>query len=55
MQSTPSWAQGWERKKVWYRDHGYLNQVLTSEDGPDGGIVAKAIEATARRQIRGEA
>lgn len=51
MLATPSYAEGWARKQKWYEDNGYLGQVLTSEDGPDGSIDAAEIEATARRQI----
>jgi exodeoxyribonuclease V alpha subunit len=51
MLSTPSYRESWERKQGWYERNGYLGQVVTSEDGPDGSIDAAAIESTARRHI----
>jgi exodeoxyribonuclease V alpha subunit len=51
MLSTPSYAEGWARKKEWYELNGYLDRVVTSEDGPDGSIDAAAIEKTARQRI----
>lgn len=54
MLDTPSYAEAWERKKAWYEKQGVLDQVLTSEDGPDGSIDAALIERTARERILGE-
>ena len=51
MLSLPSYAEAWERKKVWYSANGYIDQVVWSEDAPDGSIDARAIEATARQRI----
>ena len=31
--------------------NGYLDRVITSEDGPDGGIDASEIERTARKRV----
>lgn len=55
MLSVPSYAEGWERKRAWYERNGYLDRVITSEDGPDGSIDAALIERTARQRILGEA
>jgi hypothetical protein len=54
MLSVPSYREQWEQKRKWYEENGYLDQVITSEDGPDGSIDASAIERTARRRILGE-
>ena len=34
MLSVPSYREAWERKRQWYEDNGFLDQVITSEDGP---------------------
>lgn len=54
MLSVPSYRQAWERKLTWYRDNGFDAQLITSEDGPDGSIDARVIEAIARERILGE-
>src|SRR2546425_318435 len=51
MLSVPSYKEQWERKRVWYEKNGYLDQLITSEDGPDGSIDATEIEQTARNRI----
>jgi exodeoxyribonuclease V alpha subunit len=51
MLSVPSYREAWERKKQWYLDNGYMNQVVTSEDAVDGGIDAAEIERIARKKI----
>lgn len=51
MLSVPSYCESWERKKAWYEANGFLSQLVTSEDGPDGRIDASEIERTARRRI----
>ena len=51
MLSLPSYRQSWNRKKQWYKDNGYWEQVITSEDKPDGGIDAELIVATAKNKI----
>jgi hypothetical protein len=43
--------QKWERKEQWYKDNGYFDQLITSEDGLDGSIDATEIERIARRRI----
>ena len=35
----------------WYKDNGYHDKLITSEDGPDGSIDAALIERTARYRI----
>lgn len=54
MLSNPRYAEGWEKKEAWYREHGYWDRVVTSEDGADGSIHADMVEATVRERIFGE-
>jgi exodeoxyribonuclease V alpha subunit len=51
MLSVPSYKEAWGRKRQWYEDNGYLDLVITSEDGPDGSINAAIIERIARMKI----
>jgi hypothetical protein len=51
MLSVPSYREAWDRKRLWYEDNGYLDQIITSEDGADGSIDAAEIERTARAKI----
>lgn len=51
MLGVPSYRAAWERKKEWYKAHGFWDRVIVSEDGPDGSIDAAAIEALAREKI----
>ena len=51
MLSVPSYKEAWERKRQWYEDNGYLDLVITSEDGLDGSINAAEIERIARNKI----
>ena len=51
MLSVPSYREQWDRKRQWYEDNGYLDRLITSEDGSDGSINAAEIEQTARKQI----
>jgi exodeoxyribonuclease V alpha subunit len=51
MLSVPSYAESWKRKEAWYRANGFADQLITSEDRPDGGIDAAEIERIARKRI----
>ena len=51
MLSVPSYREAWESKRQWYEHNGYLDRIITSEDGPDGSIDAAEIERIARKQI----
>ena len=51
MLSTPSYASAWERKERWYAANGFLERVITSEDGPDGSINVPIIEDKVRKTI----
>ena len=51
MLSVPSYQEAWDRKRQWYEDNGYLDRIITSEDGADGSIDAAEIERIARKQI----
>lgn len=56
MLDKASYKDDWELKKEWYRENGYWEQVVTSEDHPGGigGIVyADEIRATAQERIFG--
>ncbi len=49
MLSVPSYQQAWDRKWKWYAKNGYLDRVVTSEDGADGSIDVTAIEQSGQR------
>lgn len=51
MLSIPSYASAWERKERWYAANGFLQRVITSEDGPDGSINVPIIEEKVRKNI----
>ena len=51
MLSTPSHREGWEPKGQWYDENGFLNRLITSEDGRDGSIDATEIDQIARQKI----
>ncbi|MCZ2153088.1 MAG: ATP-binding domain-containing protein [Bryobacterales bacterium] len=51
MLSVPSYKEKWDSKRQWYEDNGYLDRVITSEDGADGSINAAEIERIARKKI----
>jgi len=51
MLSVPSYREAWDRKRQWYEDNGYLDRIITSEDGLDGSIDAAEIERSARKKI----
>ena len=36
---------------LWYKTNGYLDQLITSEDRPDGSISSPEIERIARGRI----
>lgn len=40
MLSVPSYREQWEQKREWYERSGYSDRLITSEDGPNGGIDA---------------
>lgn len=51
MLSNPKYAEDWNAKEAWYRQNGYWDRVVTSQDGSDGSIHADQIEALARERI----
>ena len=51
MLGVPRYREAWERKRRWYEDNGYADQLITSEDGSDGSIDASRIERVARERI----
>ncbi len=51
MLTLPSYRESWNRKKQWYKDNGYWDQVITSEDKSDGGIDAELITSIAKQKI----
>jgi ATP-dependent exoDNAse (exonuclease V) alpha subunit len=53
MLSVPSYKEQWGRKREWYEKNGYLDRLITSEDGPDGSIDSTTIEQIAKERIVG--
>lgn len=53
MLGVPAYREAWEKKLVLYKACGFLDQLIVSEDGPDGGIDAAAIERLARERVLG--
>jgi len=51
MLVVPSYREQWERKREWYKTKGYANQLITSDDWPDGSIDTTNIEKIARERI----
>jgi exodeoxyribonuclease V alpha subunit len=51
MLAVPSYREQWKHKRCWYKTNKYDDQLITSEDGPDGGIDTTQIEKTARERI----
>lgn len=51
MLTVPSYEKKWDRKYKWYKANGYLNQLITSKDRPDGSISSPEIERIARKHI----
>lgn len=51
MLSVPPYREQWEREKTWYEKNGYLEWLITSEDGHDGSIDSSTIERIARERI----
>ncbi len=51
MLSVPSYKDKWDKKLQWYKDNGYVDQLITSEDRPDGSISSPEIERIARKHI----
>jgi exodeoxyribonuclease V alpha subunit len=57
MLDKVSYRDDWRLKQLWYRDNGYWERVLTSEDHPGGlgGILyADEVRENARSRIFGE-
>ncbi|MBX3316390.1 MAG: AAA family ATPase [Phycisphaeraceae bacterium] len=53
MLGVPTYREAWEKKLAWYKAHGFVDQLIMSEDAPDGGIDAGAIERVAKTRILG--
>ncbi|MGK3998919.1 AAA family ATPase [Sorangium sp. So ce1024] len=53
MLGVPAYREAWQKKLEWYTACGFFDQLITSEDGPDGGIDAAAIERLARERVLG--
>ncbi len=51
MLSVPSYKEQWDRKRQWYEDNGFLERLITSEDGADGSLDVGEIERIAQRRI----
>jgi hypothetical protein len=53
MLNLPYYKRDWERRRKWYERHNLIDKVITSQDGPDGGIDSQEIERLARERILG--
>ncbi|MDZ4855341.1 MAG: hypothetical protein SGJ26_10885 [Nitrospirota bacterium] len=51
MLNVPAYHDAWEKKLAWYRSRGFVDQLITSEDAPNGGIDASEIQRLARERI----
>jgi hypothetical protein len=51
MLNLESYKKEWEQKKAWYKKHKLIEKIITSQDGPDGGIDSLQIEKTAKERI----
>ena len=51
MLMVPSYREAWKRKQEWYKNNGFGDRLIISEDGPDGSIDAAQIEHIARTRI----
>jgi hypothetical protein len=51
MMEVPSYRESWERKKGWYEQNGFAEQLIVSQDGPHGELDAREIEGLARDRI----
>lgn len=51
MLNVPSYREAWERKQTRYKENGFSDRLITSQDAPDGGIDAAKIEQIARKRI----
>jgi exodeoxyribonuclease V alpha subunit len=54
MLNVPAYRDSWEKKLAWYKASGFFDQLIMSEDAPNGGIDASEIERIARARILGE-
>ncbi len=54
MLNVPAYRDAWEKKLAWYRMMGFFDQLITSQDAPNGGIDAGEIQRLARTRILGE-
>ncbi len=54
MLDVPAYRDASEEKLAWYKTTGFFDQLITSEDAPNGGIDAGAIQRLARTRILGE-
>ena len=54
MLTSAKYHAAWEGKQAWYRNNGYWERVVTSENRPDGSIHANTIEKIARERILGD-
>ncbi len=51
MLSVPSYQEQWEKKELWYKENGFHDRLITSQDGLDGSIDSTEIEQIARKKI----
>jgi exodeoxyribonuclease V alpha subunit len=51
MLNVPVYGETWEKKLAWYKASDFLEQLITSQDAPNGGTDAGEIERLARARI----
>jgi hypothetical protein len=51
MLQVDSYKRSWERKYQWYKENGYAENLITSEDGLDGSINSKAIDEIIQKRL----
>jgi len=51
MLSVDAYRKSWERKQQWYKENGYADNLITSEDGLDGSIDSKTIDDIIQKRL----
>lgn len=51
MLNDEQYREKWERKKEWYVENGFEDQLITTRDDQEGGIDSGLIENKAKREI----
>jgi len=51
MLEDPEYRKDWEKKERWYKENGYYDRLIVSQDGPDGRIDSQEIKELAKKRI----